>query len=113
MKGELLKYYPDVHGDRIHVVGTPQFDPYADQSFLWSREPFFKRIGADPGRPLVCYSGGDTGTCPEDHLHVDILMSLVRSQRINSQARVLVRPAPVDDGSRYQTVREKYPEMIF
>src|SRR6266542_3294918 len=43
MKEELLKYYPDVDTHRVHVVGTPQFDPYADQALLWSREEFFKR----------------------------------------------------------------------
>src|SRR5205085_10471385 len=67
----------------------------------------------DPARPLICYSGGDTGTCPEDHLHADILIGLVRAGRICREAQVLVRPAPVDDGSRYRALREKFPEMIF
>src|SRR5262249_51674205 len=31
MRGELLRFYPDVSNERVHVVGTPQFDPYADQ----------------------------------------------------------------------------------
>lgn len=113
MKQELLKYYPDVALNRVHVVGTPQFDPYADRSLLRTREEFFRQIGADPVRPLICYSGGDTGTCPEDHLHLDILMRLVRSGRIFHNPQVLVRPAPVDEGSRYHAVRKEYPEMIF
>jgi hypothetical protein len=113
MRRELLKYYPDVAPHRVHIVGTPQFDPYADQALLWSREEFFLRVGANPARPLICYSGGDTGTAPEDHLHVDIFMGLVRSGRIKRQPQALVRPAPVDDGSRYEGVRKKYPELIF
>jgi hypothetical protein len=32
MKGELLRFYPEVAADRVHVVGTPQFDPYAESS---------------------------------------------------------------------------------
>jgi hypothetical protein len=94
-------------------VGTPQFDPYADAALRWPREEFLGRIGADPARRLICYSGGDTLTCPEDPLHVDVLMGLVRSGWIKAPVQVLVRPAPVDDGSRYQAVRRKYPEMIF
>jgi hypothetical protein len=113
MRQELLRYYPDVAAHRVHVVGTPQFDPYADESLLWSREEFFGRLGADPRRPLICYSGGDVGTCPEDHLHAGVLMELARSGRIQGSAQVLVRPAPVDDGSRYQPLRQRYPEMIF
>jgi hypothetical protein len=113
MRQELLKYYPDVAPHRVHIVGTPQFDPYADRSLLWSRDEFFRRIEANPARPLICYSGGDTGTNPEDPLHVAILMGLVRSGRIKRQPQVLVRPAPVDEGSRYRAVRAEYPEMIF
>jgi hypothetical protein len=113
MRQELLKYYPDVGPHRVHIVGTPQFDPYADEKLVCTREQFFSRIGADPLRPLICYSGGDTGTAPEDPLHADILMGLVKSGRIKGRPQVLVRPAPVDDGSRYQAVCAKYPEMIF
>jgi hypothetical protein len=113
MRQELLRYYPDISAGQVHVVGTPQFDTYADQSLLWSREEFFRRIEADPTRPLICYSGGDTGTCPEDQLHAGILMSLVRAGKIKGRPQVLVRPAPVDDGSRYAAVRQEYPEMIF
>lgn len=113
MRQELLKYYPDVAPERVHIVGTPQFDPYADRNLLWSREEFFSRINADPERPLICYSGGDTGTCPEDPLHVDILMRLVRASRIKGNPNVLLRSAPVDDGSRYEKVRRDYPELIY
>jgi hypothetical protein len=113
MKQELLRYYPDVTPERVHIVGTPQFDPYADEKLVCTRERFFSRIGADLSRPLICYSGGDTGTAPEDHLHADILMGLVKSGRIKGWPQVLVRPAPVDDGARYQAVRRKYPELIF
>ena len=113
MRQELLEYYPDVAAQRAHVVGTPQFDPYADASLLWSREEFFRVIGGDAARPLICYSGGDAGGCPEDPRHVEVLLGLVRSGQIRGRPQVLVRPTPVDDGSRYRAVREQYPEMIF
>lgn len=113
MKEELLRYYPDVTANRVHVVGTPQFDPYADKSLLWRREEFFRRIGADPERPLICYTGGDTGISPEDEARVRLLMELVRSGRIKNNPQVLVRPAPVDPGTRYDSVRHDFPELIY
>lgn len=112
MRREMLQYYPDVDPERVHIVGTPQFDPYADESLLWSREEFFRRIGADPSRPLICYSGGDTRTCPDDPDHVSILMNLIRSGQIQGRPQVVVRPAPVDDGKRYERVRAQFPEML-
>ncbi len=113
MRRELLRYYPDVSPQQIHIVGTPQFDPYVDDRLLWPREEFFRRVGADPSRPLFCYSGGDTDTCPEDPEHVRVLMNLIRAGHIQKRPQVLLRPAPVDDGSRYDGVRRDYPELIY
>ena len=113
MASELRRYYPDITDDRIHVVGTPQFEPYSDSNLLWSREEFFGRIGADPNRPLICYSGGDAGTCPEDQEHVRVLMELIRSGDIKGHPQVIVRPVPVDDGKRYERVRHAFPELIY
>jgi hypothetical protein len=113
MKDELLRYYPTVAAERVMVVGTPQFEPYADPNLLMSREEFFRTLGADPARPLFCYSGGDEGTCPEDPEHVRVLMELIRSGAIEGRPQVVLRPVPVDDGTRYQSVRKQYPELIF
>jgi hypothetical protein len=64
MRDELQRFYPDVSPDRIHVVGTPQFDPYADPDLAWTREEFFSRIKADPARPLICYAGNNVDNSP-------------------------------------------------
>lgn len=113
MRDELLRFYPDVTPERVHVVGTPQFDPYAAAELQWTRAEFFARIGADPARPLLCYSGGDTGTAPEDQHHLRILLEQIRRGQIKGNPQVLVRPAPVDDGKRYDAVRRAFPELIF
>jgi hypothetical protein len=111
MRSELKQYYPHVTEERIHVVGTPQFDPYGDSKLLWSREEFCRRADLDPLRPVICYSGGDAGTAPEDPKHLDALMSLVRSGQIRHNPQVVLRPVPVDDGTRYEPVCRKYPEL--
>lgn len=113
MRTELLRYYPDVRPEQVHVVGTPQFDPYADPSLRWSREEFFARIGGDPARRLICYSGNNLQNGPEDPEHVRTLMTFIRSGRIRGNPQVVVRPAPVDDGSRYAAVRREFPELLF
>jgi hypothetical protein len=113
MRKELLRYRPFMKPENIHVVGTPQFDPYGDRSLLWNRGDFFERIGGDPNRPLICFSGGDEYTCPEDPDHVRILMENIRSGKIRGNPQVAVRPSPVDDGKRYQPVRDQFPELLF
>lgn len=108
MREELLHYYPDVRPERVHVVGTPQFDPYADASILEPRERWLRGIGADPRKPLVCYSGGDHGTCPDDPAHVELVLDAV-----GDRATVLLRPAPVDSGERYRDLRARRPELVY
>src|SRR3972149_1344306 len=113
MRREFRRYYPAISPERVHVVGTPQFDPYADRGLLWERSVFFGRIHADPARPLICYSGGDVGTTPDDPQHVRILMELIRAGAIPRGAQVLLRPAPGDPGDRFQGVCRDHPKLIF
>lgn len=113
MAEELLRYYPDVTRRQVHVVGTPQFDPYDDDDLRLSRDDYFRQIGADPARPLICYSGGDAGNCPDDPHHVRLLLELIRSGRIKGGPQVILRPSPVDPGNRYAQVRAEFPELLY
>lgn len=113
MGEELRHYYPTVPRSAVHVVGAPQFDAYADPRLLWTREAFCRRVGADPDRSIVCYSGGDVGTCPDDAHHVALLLRLIRERRIPGRPQVLLRPSPVDDGRRYADVRRAFPELLY
>lgn len=113
MEEELLRYYPDVARGRVHIVGTPQFSAYGDVRIVVSREEFFARIGADPGRPLICYSGGDTTTCPNEPRQVAAVMELARRGAFRGNPQWLFRPSPADRGERFSWVRERYPEMLY
>jgi hypothetical protein len=113
MAGELLHFYPDVDRARVHVVGTPQFEPYANRSLLVDRATFLERLGIDGTRPIVCFSGGDTGTCPEDPEHLAVLLDAVRGNEVGDDPVVVARPAPVDDGRRYDSVRAAHPELVW
>jgi hypothetical protein len=113
MRQELVHYYPDVPLDRVIVVGTPQFDPYRDAALLWSRDNFFARIGADPARPLICYSGGDSSIYPPEPEFVRILLDFIRKGRIARHPQVIMRPAPADEGRRYDAIRADYPELLY
>lgn len=113
MKEELLRFYPDVDASRVHIVGTPQFDCYADRSQIVSREEFFARIGADPSRPLICYSGGDTTTCPNEPRQLAAVLEMARKGAFAGNPQWLFRPSPADSGERFAGVRDEYPELLF
>ncbi|MEO6628520.1 MAG: hypothetical protein ABIP03_08105 [Aquihabitans sp.] len=112
MAEELLRFYPDVDQSRVHVVGSPQFEPYADAGLRWDRQQFVQELGLDPDRPVICYSGGDTLTCPEDPEHLRIVCELIEAGRIEGNPQVVLRPAPVDTSDRYHEVLTRYPVVL-
>ncbi len=113
MRRELLQYYPDVAEDRVHVVGSPQFDSYADPSLLWTRDEFTARIGADPSRPVICYSGCDASIYAQEPRQIQVLLDHIRAGRISGRPQVLLRPTPADTSGRYDDLRRDYPELLF
>jgi hypothetical protein len=113
MKQEMGQFYPEVPNERVHIVGTPQFDPYDDPQIRMSREDFFRWLGADPSRPLICFSGSDIITAPDDQFYVEIVMEEIRAGHIKGNPQVVLRPAPVDSGKRFEQVRQKFLELIY
>jgi hypothetical protein len=57
----LTHMYPEIPPQRVHAVGSPQFDHHLDSSYRLGRDAFFARIGLDPARPLVVYSMATPG----------------------------------------------------
>jgi len=112
METELVRYYPDVSNDRIHVVGSPQFEPYADPSLVWTRDRFDQELGLEPGRPVICFSGGDTLGCPEDPAHLRIVCELVRDGELTGDPQIVLRPAPVDTSDRFDNVLQDFPIVL-
>lgn len=104
MADELVRFYPDVARSRVRVVGTPQFEPYADPSLEWGRDQFLATVGLEPDRPIICYSGGDTRTCPDDPLHLRLVCELIERKQILGNPQLVLRPAPVDISDRYDEV---------
>lgn len=113
MGRELAQFYPDVSEDFVHIVGSPQFEPYGDPRVLLSRDTFARSLGLRPYDPIICYSGGDEGTCPEDPEHVAVLLELIRDGAIRPEAQVVLRPSPADDGLRFAHLRAAFPELVY
>jgi hypothetical protein len=111
MKKELLSYYPDVSPERVHVAGTPQFETYRDASLVRPREEFLGKIGLDPGRPVICFSGDDFLTSPHDPRYLADLAEAMRAIDGARRPQILFRRSPVDQSARYDAVLASYPEI--
>ncbi len=111
MAAELDSYYPEVANRRIHIVGTPQFEPYFDPTMIEPRAAFLKGLGLDPARPVICYSGCDLTSAPYDPCYLADLAQVVRGFADAQRPQILFRRSPADISGRYQAVLDAYPEI--
>ncbi len=104
MKQELMRFYPAINSDQVTVTGPPQFGAYLDPALSSARHDFIGSLGLDPEQPLVCFSGEDPITDPEN---VEHLLALLEATDASSPApQVVVRPSPVDDPDRWRRACE-------
>lgn len=111
MRDELRRYYPEVAPARIHVTGTPQFEPYFDAALPDTRERFCAAHGLDPAQPVVCYSGDDHMASPHDPLYLADVAEALRRLPGEGRPQLLFRRCPTDTSGRHDPVLRRYPEI--
>lgn len=113
MKHELLKYYPHIQENQVKVTGTPQFEPHYYLNELPQREEFFKEYGLNIDHEYICFSGDDVTTSPNDPIYLNDLARSVRElNKEGANLGVLFRRCPVDFSERYDSVLDKYSDVI-
>jgi hypothetical protein len=113
MKSELLYFYPNVKTENVKVVGTPQFEPYVIKKYETTRENFISKFGLDANKKIICYSCADVSIGKNDPIVIDAIAEAIRNNKIELPTQLLVRTSPAEDDSRFKTIREKYPEIIW
>jgi hypothetical protein len=113
MRDEMRHYYPDVAAERLHVVGTPQFEPYAYDTFDLTPAQFEAETGlrAD-GRHLV-FSAADASVTPNDPLYIETLAEAARVGCFGPDVQIAVRTSPAEGLERFAAVRAAYPEVVW
>jgi hypothetical protein len=111
MARELLRHHPEADPRHVRVVGTPQFEPYFDRLLLRPREDFLARLGVDPTRRVVLFSGDDEATSPHDPLYLRDLAIAVAGFPDAERPRIVFRRCPPDVSDRYAEVLGAHPEI--
>ena len=113
MKKELRYFYPNVKEENVKVVGTPQFEPYVIEKYESTRANFFNKFGLDDNKKTICYSCADVSIGPNDPIVIEAIAHSIRNNEIDFPVQLIVRTSPAEDDSRFKTIREKYPEIIW
>lgn len=113
MKDELLYFYPNVKNEDVQIVGTPQFEPYVLDQYKSTKEKFLTKFKLNPDRKTICYSCADVSIGPNDPLVIKTIIEAIRNKEIKIEAQLLVRTSPAEDDSRFRTLRDEFPEIIW
>jgi hypothetical protein len=112
MKNEMELYYPEIPADSIHITGTPQFEFYEDRHNIINKEMFFEKYKLDMAKTIICFSGDDSKTSPDDPSYLrDLAAALTKSNLINDY-QILLRRCPVDFSGRFDAVVKEFPALI-
>jgi len=112
MKNEMARYYPEVPPENVFVTGTPQFEHYFNDEFVWGEDEFRSRLGLEPNKKVVVFSGDDVTTSPLDPFYLADVAEAIRNIPEPLRPHLIFRRCPVDVSGRYGWVIEKYPEII-
>ena len=110
MKADLLHFYKKVQDNQVHVVGTPQFEPYVMEEFKRDGNWLLERFDLEDDKKIICYSCADKSIGPNDPMVIEAIAQAIRNNEIKG-AQLLVRTSPAEGPERFQDVREKFPEI--
>jgi len=112
MKGEVLKYYPDIKEDAVEITGTPQFDFYRKEDWIETKETFYQRFNIPLDKKIICFSGDDTITSPFDDLFLQDTCKAALQIEEAERPVILFRGVPTESSARYQHVFDQYPGIV-
>lgn len=112
MKKEMTLYYPEIPQDSVKVTGTPQFDFYKEPKNIIDKTVFYSKYELDVNKKIICYSGDDEKTSPDDPKYLDDLADELIKAGLQNDFQILLRRCPVDFSGRYTPIIQKYGDLI-
>lgn len=112
MKQELNLYYPEIASNQISISGTPQFEFYEDNANIIGKEIFYNKYDLDPNKKIICFSGDDIKTSPDDPKYLKDLAEEITKANLQHEYQILLRRCPVDFSERFDDVISEYKDLI-
>lgn len=81
----------DMEKERVITVGFPQFDWYAKEDILRTREEHFARMGLDPKLPLIFF-GSEGMWADQDYKIAEKIYDWIKNNKLVKSCQLLVRP---------------------
>ena len=119
MKRQLLSVYPQIQESNVLVTGTPQMDFHFKPELIMPREELARRIGIDPTRPFILYTTGVDKHFPKEHLHVELVIRLLKELGLKQAPQLVVRNYVKGTSPEMKALSERkladvvFPQMLW
>lgn len=112
MKNELKEFYSEIPAENIHITGTPQFEFYDEPKNIIDKEIFYEKYNLDLNKRIICFSGDDTKTSPDDPSYLKDIAEEIIKANLQNEYQILLRRCPVDFSGRFDKIVEQYKDLI-
>ena len=112
MKTELLQFYQTSKENQIEVVGTPQFEPFSQNKFGYSKELLIDKFKLASQKPIVLFTCNDSSS-KNDPIYLDLLANFIESKQLVKEVNLIVRTSPAEEPERFKTIAEKYKFIVW
>lgn len=98
---------------RFRVVGSLHFQTFFEQPRgVIDHRRFCERLGLNPERPFICYTAAAPTAQGNEESILACLLDAIRCGDVARQPQVVLRLNPMEDGSRFDSLRANYPELV-
>jgi hypothetical protein len=108
MQSDLLHFYGQVSPKQVHVVGTPQFEPYVLKRYGYDAKTFYNKFGLDASLKTLLFSCGDVSTSPNDPWYIQTIANAIINGEL-PKLNLLVRTSPAETPERFAAIKKQYP----
>lgn len=112
-KNELFRIYPETLKKDVQIVGSPQFDFYFDQDYIWPESIWRANLGLPLDRPVILFGAGLEIIAPAEPHIVAQLDAAIRDRKIPNNPIIVLRLHPLDSLDRWENIRRKATNVVF
>src|SRR5690606_38307304 len=112
MVRDLLEFYPRIRESNIRVVGTPQFEPYVQDRFGYSKEGLFQKFSLKLNKPLLFFTCNDASS-ENDIIYLERLAEFIEEGKLIKEVNLVVRTSPAEDPKRFHKIKKRFPAIVW
>lgn len=106
---ELYERFPHIDKEKVHAVGSPQFDFHVMDNIMIPREEYVTKLGLDPAKPYILIGTGSPRSLPDE---IEKVIKLIRALlEAYAEMQFVIRLHPKDYSNRVDAYKDEWKKL--